>query len=184
MKWNQPQSIRSSKRLSCSAFSYWSMTRVSLAPANSAAFNGRGRARRNRLLIEQIVGLIGPGRAEQGRGEARLQRCVVLRQQRRRPVFVGDAEPGIGDLERHRLLLFDLAVGEFLQALGAEHADKALMQNVEAVGLGRAVARNQRERIERHRRGGGIAHRIGHGEEIIVVHGDGAAERDALAIVP
>ena len=42
------------------------------------------------------------------------------------------------------LLLLDGLVALLLQALVAEHADEALVQDVVAVGLRRAVARDQR----------------------------------------
>ena len=115
--------------------------------------------------------------------EARLQLRVGVRQQRRRPVFVGDAEPAIGDVEADRLGLVDFLVAVFLQALVAEIADQAFMQDVIARDLRRAVARDQRERIERDRRGADIGDVILDGEEIAVVDRNGAAEGEALAIV-
>ena len=49
--------------------------------------------------------------------------------------------------------------------------------------LRRAVARDQRERIERHRRVAGIGDLVLEGEEVTVVDGNGAAEGEAFAIV-
>ena len=46
-----------------------------------------------------------------------------------------------------------VGVGLFLQALVAEHADQAFVQDVVAERLRRAVARDQRVGIERDRRG-------------------------------
>ena len=57
------------------------------------------------------------------------------------------------------------------------------MQDVIAGDLRRAVARDQRERIERNRRVADIAHLVLEREEIMVVDRDGAAEGEALAIV-
>ena len=57
------------------------------------------------------------------------------------------------------------------------------MQDVIAGDLRRAVARDQRERIERHRRVADIADVVLDGEEIALVDRDGAAEGEALAIV-
>ena len=74
-------------------------------------------------------------------------------QQRGRPVLVGEAEPGVGDVEVDRLLFFDCLVGLLLQALVAEHADQAFVQDVVAERRRRAVARNQAIGIERDRRG-------------------------------
>ena len=57
------------------------------------------------------------------------------------------------------------------------------MQDVVAGDLGRAVARDQRERIQRHRRVADIADVVLDGEEIAVVDRNGAAEGEAFAIV-
>ena len=77
----------------------------------------------------------------------------------------------------------DLLVGIFLQALVAEIADQAFVQDVVAGDLGRAVARDQRERIQRHRRVADIGDFILDGEEIALVDRDGALEGEAFAIV-
>ena len=142
-----------------------------------------GAADRDRLRVQQVVGLVGAHVADQVRREARLQLRAGVGQQRRGPVFVGDAEPAIGDLEVDGLVLVDLLVGVFLQALVAEIADQAFMQDVIAGDLRRAVARDQRERIERDRRVADIADVVLDGEEIALVDRDGAAEGEALAIV-
>ena len=104
--------------------------------------------------------------------------------ERRRPVFVGDAEPGIGDVELLALFFFDLLVGDFLQALVAENADQALVQDVIALDVRRAVARDQRIRIKRDRGAAAVGHVVLDGEEIFVVDRDDAAERQPLAVVP
>ena len=142
-----------------------------------------GAADRDGLRILQIVGLVGADRADQIGGEARLQLGVGVGQQRRGPVFVGDAEPAVGDVEVDRLGVVDLLVAVFLQALLAEIADQAFMQDVIARDLRRAVARDQRERIQRDRRGADIGDVVLDGEEIAVVDRNGAAEGEALAIV-
>ena len=131
----------------------------------------------------QIVGLVGPDLADLVGREARLQLGRGVRQQRRSPVFVGDADPGIGDVELHLLGVVDRLVGIFLQAFLAEIADQAFMQDVIAGDLGRAVARDQRERIQRCRRVADIADIVLDGEEIAVVDRDGALEDEAFAIV-
>src|SRR5581483_8587319 len=90
-------------------------------------------------------------------------------QQRRRPVLVGDAEPDIGVVEFEALdaggiglEVLHLLVGVFLQAVIAEVADEALVQDVVAGGLRRAVAGNQRIGIERHGVGGLVDHLVLH----------------------
>ena len=116
--------------------------------------------------------------------EKRAFRCAVgVRQQRRRPVFVGDAEPAVGDVEIDGLFFFDLLVGVFLQAGLAEHADQAFMQNVVAGGLRRAVARNQRIGKKRNRARAFVGDLLLDREQVLVVDRDGAAEFEALAVV-
>ncbi len=142
-----------------------------------------GAADRDGLRIQQIVGLVGPDGADQVGREPRLQLRIGVRQQRRGPVFVGDAEPAVGDLEVLDLVFVDLRVAVFLQALVAEIADQAFMQDVVALDLRGAVPRDQRERIQRHRRGADIGDVILDGEEVTLVDRDGAAEGEAVAIV-
>ena len=140
-------------------------------------------ADRNGLRLGEIVGLVGAQIADQVRRVARLQLGVGVGQQRRGPVFVGDAEPRVGGVEGDRLGIVDLLVAVFLQAIAAEITDQAFMQDVIAGDLRRAVARDQRERIERHRRVADIADVVLDGEEIALVDRDGAAEGEAFAIV-
>ena len=118
----------------------------------------------------------------------RLQLGVGRRQQRRRPIFVGDAEPAIGDVEidafdarRIGLEIFHFLVGVFLQAI--EIADQAFMQDVVAGRLRRAVARNQSVGIERHGVRALVRHLVLYGEQIFVVDRNGAAELQSVAAV-
>ena len=113
----------------------------------------------------------------------RLDLGAGVGQQGRRPVFVGDAHPGIGHLEGDVLLVVDRLVGELLQSLIAHHADQAFVQDVVALGLRRPYARDARIGIEGDRRAGAVRHLVAQGEEILVVDRDGAAELEALAIV-
>ena len=106
-----------------------------------------------------------------------------VRQQRRGPVFVGDAEPAVGDLEGLQLVFVDFLVAVFLQALVAEIADQAFVQDVIALDMRRAVPRDQRERIQRHRRVADIGDLVLDGEQIALVDRNGAAEGEAFAIV-
>src|SRR5258705_7130510 len=73
------------------------------------------------------------------RSESRLQLRVGIRQQRRRPVFIGDAEPAIGDLEADRLGVVDLLVAVLLQALIAEIDRKSTRLNSSHLGISYAV---------------------------------------------
>ncbi len=142
-----------------------------------------GAADRDGLRILQVIGLIGPHRADQIGREPRLQLRAGVGQQRRGPVLVGDAEPAVGDLEADRLGVVDFLVAVFLQALVAEIADQAFVQDVIARDLRGAVPRDQRERIQRDRRIADIGDVILDGEEIALVDRNGAAEGEALAIV-
>ena len=74
-------------------------------------------------------------------------------------------------------------VAVLLQALFAEIADQAFMQDVVARDFRGAVARDQRERIERDRRAADIGDVVLDREEIAVVDRDGAAEGEAFAVV-
>ena len=89
----------------------------------------------------------------------------------------------IGGVEGDHLLFLDLLVGDFLQALVAEFADQAFVQNVVAERLRRAVARDQRVGKQRDRLVGLVRHLVLDGEQILVVDRDGAAEFEALAVV-
>ena len=86
-------------------------------------------------------------------------------------------------LKLDRLGVVDFLVAVFLQALVAEIADQAFVQDVVARDLRGAVARDQRERIERDRRVADIGDVVLDGEEIAVVDRNGAAEGQAVAIV-
>ncbi len=74
-----------------------------------------------------------------------------------------------------------LAVADLLEPAVVDHADQPLMQNVEALHMGRLVARDERVRIERYRLGAGIGHLVVDGEHVFVVERDGAGEFQALA---
>ncbi len=132
---------------------------------------------------QQIIGLIGVQAAAFGRGEAGADFGVGVGQQCRRPVFVGDAEPDIGGVPALGLLVVDLFVGLGLQALIAHHADQALVQNVIALHLRRAVARDQRIGKQRDRVAAFVRHLVLEREQITVVDRDGAAEGQARAVV-
>ena len=149
-----------------------------------------GAADRNGLRILQVIGLVtnlGAGFGEEAGLEARRR----LGQQRRSPILVGDAEPAVRhvEFEAPRAIAQDGRLGDglvavFLQALVAEIADQAFMQDVVARDLRRAVAGDERERIERDRRAADVGDVVLDGEEIAVVDRNGAAEGEAFAIVP
>ena len=123
-----------------------------MAPANSRAVGGYGRARRHGLRLAEIIGLIDILAVDVGGGEAGLHLGVGVGQEHRSPVFVGEAEPGVGDVPALTLDVDDLLVGFFLLAVGAHHADRALVQNVIAEHRRRAVSRDQSIGKQRDRR--------------------------------
>jgi len=71
---------------------------------------------------------------------------IGVGQQRRRPIFIGDAEPGIADAAEQvalgvrivlqRLGVVDILVGQLLQTTVADIADEAFVQD--------RIARNRR----------------------------------------
>ena len=70
-----------------------------------------------------------------------------------------------------------------MQALVAQHADQAFVQDVVAERRRRAVARDQRIGIERHRRRALVGDLVLDGEQVLVVDRDGAAEFEPFAVV-
>ena len=64
-----------------------------LGAGEQPRIRGGAGARRDGAPVEQVVGLIGLQRAELVGAEMRHHMRVGLGQQRRGPVFVGDAEP-------------------------------------------------------------------------------------------
>ena len=144
----------------------------------------RRAAGRDGLRVAEIVGLIASSASRTASTEkCDLERGLGVGEQRRRPVLVGDAEPGIGRLEAHRLLVVDRAVGNLLQPLVADHADQALVQDVEAFDLRRAVPRDQRIRIKRDRVRAFVGDLVLDGEQVLVVDRNGAAEFKPFAVV-
>ena len=76
-----------------------SIVDTSFAPAKTRVVVSNGRARRDRLLLAEEIGLVvdrlnGPA----GR-EARLDRRGLFGNDRRAPVFVGEAKPAAVALE-------------------------------------------------------------------------------------
>ena len=109
----------------------------------------------------------------------------------RHPVFVGKADKAV--LGRRLLLLPDRRrgggeVGEVvivqLGQLAVHDADGAFMQDEEILKLRQALTRDIAIGDQIQRLAGGVRHRLGDGEHILLIHRDLAAEGQALAIVP
>ena len=142
-----------------------------------------GRPRRDGAGVEQVVGLIGRQRPDGAGPKIRDHVGVGFWQQHGRPVFVGNAQPRVGDIEGVDLLFCDGLVSDFLRSLVAELADQAFVQDVIAQRLRGAVARDQREGKERDGFVALVHHLVLDREQILVVDRDGTAELKALAVI-
>ena len=142
-----------------------------------------GRAGRDGLRIEQIVGLIGLLAAGFAGREARMHLASVSGNNAAAQYLSVKPSQTSVTSQLQLLLVVDLLVGFFLLALIAHHADQAFMQDVVALHLRRAVARDQRVGKQRDRRAALVLHFVLDGEQIMVVDRDGAAEDQAVAIV-
>ena len=144
------------------------------------------RARRDGLFRADEVGLIVLRLLAPARREARLDRRRLRRDDRRAPIFVGEAEPAAVALEGQRLarILVDRRVGDFLHAAVADHADEAFVQHRIAGDIGLAVAQDEPIGPHRRRRAAFVGDRVGDGEHVLVVDRDDPLEDEALAVVP
>ena len=145
---------------------------------------GAGPARRDGQRGGEIVALVALGVADLVCQEFRIDMGLGIGDECCGPILVGEAEPGIGGGERDGLLLLDVGVGLLLQALVAEHADQAFVQDVVAERVRRPVARDQRIGIKRDRRRAFVGDLVLDGEHVLVVDRDGAAEFEPFAVVP
>ncbi len=143
-------------------------------------------ARRDRLLLAEEIGLIvdrldGPA----GR-EARLDRRRLHGNDRRAPIFVGEAKPAAVSLEGVELAgrLLDVRVCDLLHAAVADHADEALMQHGIAADSRSAMAQDERVGLHGRRRAAGVRDRVNDCEHVFVVDRNDALEGKPRAIVP
>ena len=143
-------------------------------------------ARRHGAPFLEEVGLIGARRRGTLRRVTRLEGDVLLGDDSRRPVLVGDADPAACALEQARLLglLLDVVVGVFLHAGIADDADEAFVQHHVAFGPRLARARGERIGEQRHSLFGLVVDDVADGEHEVFVHRDDAAEHEPLAVVP
>src|SRR5690349_18071799 len=111
---------------------------------------------------------------------------IRIGNQGRRPIFVGEAEPGISEIEPQLLLLLERLVALLLtlgvdaeaalaQALVAHPADRALVLDAVARGRRIAMARDEPERIQCDGLVTAIGDLVLDGEQVLVVDRDGAA---------
>ncbi len=124
--------------------------------------------------VIDVHGLVGGGAVE---GPDLLG---LIGDQRGQPVLVGDAEPtAVGGLVDFALLL-PAPVALQLEAV-AKPADGALVHVGGAQDVRwQAAALHLPERRDRDRGGALVRHRVGDGEHVLRVHGDGAGERQTL----
>src|SRR3954464_6764292 len=101
-----------------------------------------GAAGRDNALGADEVRLVILARGRPAGGEARLNRLRLLRDDRGRPIFVGEPEPAAVALDISNLagLFLDASVGDFLHRAVADHADEALVQHGVAGYVGLASA--------------------------------------------
>ena len=115
----------------------------------------------------------------------------MRRNQRRHPVFVGKADPAIGGSVGFLTLRAfqrgqagDVVIVD-LDQFAIRAADHAFMQHEKVLQIGgSAVACRLSIGRKAGCGGAGIGHGIGHGEQILLVHRNFAAESQPLAVLP
>jgi hypothetical protein len=162
-----------------------------LGPGEEAAVGGDGRSGRkaegglHRLCLEDAALRVELGHGLEGR--------AGIGDERRHPVVIGKAEPAaIGDLFDLRGRALTRVEIEFLEILVAqfheraiEHADHPLVEDEEILEIGRAaVAGDDAIGREADRGRALVLDRLAHGEHVIGVDADFAAENQSRAIVP
>ncbi len=152
-----------------------------LGPGEQPVGDLDGLARGHRHGVAAIVGLVAV--ALDLMAEAGLQRHVLLRHQRGQPVFVGDAQPAAGARELDLTLLGDVGVFPLLQPV-AQHADRALVQDVVAQRRRRAPAADQAVGVEGDRLVGAVGDGAPDREHVVGVELDPLGEAETLAVVP
>ena len=141
-------------------------------------------ARRDHPRGAGIVGLIDVDAGVLGVAVDRVDRLGWVWDQRRQPVFVGDAGPGGGGIERlgrgallRQVLVFEAPHAAVEIAGGALMDDAGLADIVRhALALDGAIGRKG------HRSGAGVGHRVGQREQVVVVHLDPAGEGQPLVV--
>ena len=155
-----------------------------MAPAKSAARDSAVGARRDGLGVEDEVGLVGARRPRHAGGEACALRARLVRDQRRRPVFVGDAEPAARRLPTALAVLVDARVLDPSAALrrrkrrSGPHAGCSSRRPSACRSADQGIGR------ELQRRAAAVLHAVGDREHVSFVDRERAAEEQALAVVP
>src|SRR5204862_201405 len=125
--------------------------------------------------LVDVGGTVGP--VGEGAGVGR----VLIGDRGRRPVLVGDADeaaghagPGLalGVGTAVGALLGELVVGEFLQAVVAQIADHALVQDVVALGVRLTPAGDEAVRVQRDRARALVLDLVADREHVLVVDRD------------
>ena len=154
--------------------------------------DGLPRIHRERLgLVDGLEG-IGLPVLDRHVLEAALETCRLVGNQRDQPVLVGQSHPAAGGLvavpvARVEGVAHVVVVG--LPIVLAEDTQRAILEDEERLerqdGLrGVAEARDQRIGSEREGGCGGVTHRLGDGEDEVLVDLDLARERKPGAVVP
>ncbi|MNQ40924.1 hypothetical protein D3C85_545860 [compost metagenome] len=146
----------------------------------TARLDGARRAQHGGFVDVQTVGITD--------GETALDGFLLVGDERRHPVFVGDAQPAASRLVLDAgllgpVLVLDLFSGEL--AVRAEGADGAFVQDhLLAQISGHALALDATIGGDGDRLAAQVGDGVGDGEDVLVVDGDDAREAQALAIVP
>ncbi len=131
----------------------------------------------------QVVDLVAVLAVGQMVPEGGADLALLIGDQRGQPVLVGDAEPAALARQLDVAVVAQIVVVDLLK-LAAEHADRALVQDVEAERRGRAPAADQAVGLQRDRLVAGVLDPLHHGQEVVLVDRDLAQEAQARAIVP
>jgi hypothetical protein len=136
--------------------------------------------------MPEEIGLVILRLYRSARRKARFDGLRLARNDRGRPVLVGEAEPAAIALEGEHLawVFFDAGISDLLHPAVADHPDEAFMQHRVACDVGLAATQDQRIGTQRNRIGPGVFDRIGNREHVMVVDRDDPPERQAGAIVP
>ena len=136
------------------------------------------------MLGAAVIRLVDVGAVALGLGEARFHGLVLIGNQRRQPVFVGEAEPTAGRVEFDRRGAFEVGVFVGVLQRAVEDADRSDMQEIGRRHRHLALARDQGIGEQRHCRARGVRHGLRHREHIVAVDAEAAGEGEARAIVP
>ena len=154
-----------------------------LGAGEQPAIGGRAGARGDGLAGRDIVDLVLGLAGRAGLLDRHVDRLLLVGNEGRHPVLVGDADPAAGGLQLLLLVVLEVGVAEFLVAV-VEDAVRAFMQHVGALRRRRAEAHDEAPGEHRHRLVRLVLDALLDGEHEERVDRDIECEDQALAIVP